>query len=116
MPTVPDDLPAGPRPMIAIVRAVPGHESQLAAAIDTLAPAVRAEPGCLEFRAFGDAANPGAFYLFEVYTDTSAFRAHLATAHVSKFLAEAAQHSTTDAGGLVQLVEFTDHLDDNGRA
>ena len=107
MPAVPVDLPPGPRPMVAIVHAKPGHEPQLANAITILAPAVRAEPGCIEFRAFRDPANPGAFYLFEVYADTDAFRAHLGTAHVSQFLTEAAQHSTTGAAGLVHLIELT---------
>ena len=105
MPAVPDDLPAGERPMIAIVRALPGHEAPLAAAISALTAAVRAEPGCMEFRPYRDATDPGVFYLYEVYTDTDAFRTHLGTGHVARFLVEAGQHSTTDAAGLVQLVD-----------
>ena len=105
MPAVPDDLPAGERPIIAIVRAVPGHEAPLAAAISVLAAAVRAEPGCMEFRPYRDAADPGVFYLYEVYADTDAFRTHLGTGHVARFFIEAGQHSTTDAHGLVQLVD-----------
>ena len=65
MPAVPDDLPAGPRPMVAVVRARIGHEPQLA------------------------------------------------TAHVEQFLSQAAQHSTTGADGLVQLIELTTLLGDN---
>lgn len=106
MPTVPDDLPAGERPMIAIVRALSGHETSLAAAIGALTAAVRAEPGCVEFRPHRDAGDPGVFYLYEIYADTDAFRTHLATGHVAHFLTEAAQHSTTDARGLVQLVDL----------
>ena len=63
MPQVGGDLPPGERPMVAVIRAVPGHEQPLAAAIATLTAAVRREPGCLEFRSFKDAANPGVFYL-----------------------------------------------------
>ena len=106
MPTVADDLPAGERPMIAVVRAVPGHEPQLANAVSTVTTAVRAEPGCLEFRPFRDATDPGLFYLYEIYADTDAFRTHLATPHVAHFFTEAAKHSTTDAQALVQLVEL----------
>lgn len=105
MPTVGDDLPAGERPMIALVRAFPGHEVQLAAAIASLTAAVRAEPGCLEFRSFRDATDPGMFYLYEIYADTDAFTTHLDTPHVARFFTEAAQHSTADARALVQLVE-----------
>jgi hypothetical protein len=41
MPQAGDDLPPGQRPMAAVIRAVPGHEAQLAAAIATLTTAVR---------------------------------------------------------------------------
>jgi quinol monooxygenase YgiN len=106
MPTVSDTLPPGERPMIAVIRAIRTHEPQLAAAFTTLAAAVRREPGCLEFRPFQDATNPGIFYLYEIYTDTAAFRLHLTADHVAHFFTELAAHSTTDAGALTQLVEL----------
>ena len=106
MPQVGDDLPPGERPMVAVIRAVPGHEHQLAAAIATLTTAVRREQGCLEFRPFQDVANSAVFYLYEIYADTDEFRAHLATDHVAHFFTELARHSTTDAKALVQLVEL----------
>ncbi|MGW6276902.1 putative quinol monooxygenase [Kribbella sp. NPDC055071] len=106
MPELGDDLPPGERPMVAIVRAVPGHEEQLATAIAQLAVAVRREPGCVEFRSFQDVAHAGVFYLYEIYTDTEAFRRHLATGHVAHFFTELAQHSATDAKALTQLVEL----------
>ena len=106
MPQVGDDLPPGQRPMVAVIRAVPGHEQQLAAAIATLTAAVRREPGCLEFRPFQDIAYPAVFYLYEIYADTGAFRLHLTTDHVAHFFTELAQHSTADASALVQLVEL----------
>jgi quinol monooxygenase YgiN len=46
------------------------------------------------------------FYLYEIYADIDAFRTHLATRHVAQFFAEAAQHTTSDARALVQLVEL----------
>jgi len=106
MPQVGGDLPPGERPMVAVIRAVPGHEQHLATAIAALTTAVRREQGCLEFRPFQDVANPGVFYLYEIYADTGAFRAHLATGHVAHFFTELARHSTTDATALVQLVEL----------
>jgi quinol monooxygenase YgiN len=106
MPQVGGDLPSGERPMVAVIRAVPGHEQPLAAAIATLTAAVRREPGCLEFRSFKAAANPGVFYLYEIYADISAFRAHLTTDHVAHFFTQLAQHSTADAQALVQLIEL----------
>lgn len=106
MPEVADDLPPGERPMVAVVRAVPGHEDRLAAAITVLTAAVRREPGCVEFRAFRDVAHPGTFHLYEIYAGTDAFRAHLTTGHVAHFFTELAEHSTADAGALTQLVEL----------
>ena len=105
MPQVGDDLPPGERPMVAFIQAVPGHEQQLAAAIATLTTAVRREQGCLESRPFQDLANPAVFhlYLYEIYADTGAFRAHLTTDHVAHFFTELTRHSTTDAKALVQL-------------
>ena len=93
--------------MAAAIRAVPGHEHQLAA-IATLTAAARREQGCLESRPFQDLANPAVFhlYLYEIYADTDAFRAHLATDHVAHFFTELARHSTTDAKALVQLIEL----------
>jgi quinol monooxygenase YgiN len=105
-PELGDDLPPGERPMVVVVRAVPGHGRQLAHAIATLTAAVRREPGCLEFRSFQAVTDPGAFYLYEIYTDTAAFRDHLTTGHVAHFFTELAQHSSTDARALVQLVEL----------
>ncbi|MFB9238087.1 putative quinol monooxygenase [Plantactinospora siamensis] len=106
MPAVSDDLPPGERPMIAVLHAVPGHETQLAAAVMTLAAAVRREPGCREFRAFRGIDAPGTFHLYEIYDDVQAFRAHLATGHVARFFSELAAHSTADAQALTQLVEL----------
>ncbi len=106
MPEVSDDLPPGERPMVAVVRAIPGHEDQLATAITALTAAVRREPGCREFRSFRDVAHPGTFHLYEIYADTDAFRAHLATGHVAHFFTELARHSTADAGALTQLIEL----------
>lgn len=105
MPSVADNLPTGERPMIAVVHAVDGHEDALAAAVSTLAAAVRAEPGCREFRAFRSIDDPGEFQLYEIYDDVDAFRVHLTTPHVAHFFTELAEHSTADAGALTQLVE-----------
>ncbi|GAB2807186.1 antibiotic biosynthesis monooxygenase [Actinoallomurus bryophytorum] len=106
MPRIGAGLPPGERPMIAAIRSIPGHEGRLAAAVATLTAAVRREPGCLEFRAFQDVADPGVLYLYEIYADTDAFRVHLTTDHVARFFTELARHSRTDAKALVQLVEL----------
>jgi len=50
--------------------------------------------------------EPRVFYFYEIYADTDAFRAHLATGHVAHFFTELARHSTTGAKALVQLIEL----------
>ncbi|MDQ7810710.1 hypothetical protein Q5425_43885 [Amycolatopsis sp. A133] len=60
----------------------------------------------MEFRAFRELADPGTFHRYEIYADTDAFRAHLATGHVAHFFTEPARHSTADAGALTQLGEL----------
>jgi quinol monooxygenase YgiN len=47
--------------------------------------AVRVEPGCLGFNAVFEKANPTRVWLFEIYTNLDAFRAHLETPHYKKY-------------------------------
>lgn len=106
LPDIPDDLPAGPRPMLAAVDALPGHADELRAAITELAAAVRREPGCQVFVPYTDLGTAGRFHLYEIYQDTGAFQDHLQTAHVHRFFGALAQHSSTTAQSLVQLAEL----------
>jgi quinol monooxygenase YgiN len=105
-PQIPANLPAGPRPMIAVVDAKPGHAPQLRTAIEELAAAVRCEPGCLTFIPYQDLGTDGRFHLYEIYHDLDAFKDHLQTTHVRTFFQALAQHSTTTAQNLTQLAEL----------
>ncbi|HEX5093230.1 MAG TPA: putative quinol monooxygenase [Burkholderiales bacterium] len=49
----------------------------------------RKEPGCRQFEALIDTADPTKVMLFEVYDDEKAFEAHQQTPHFKKYLAEA---------------------------
>lgn len=106
MPEVDEDLPAGPRPMVAVIDARPGHADALRAAVVTLATAVRQEPGCRTFVPYEEVAVPGRFHLHEVYADVGAFQDHLRTEHVRRFFDALAAHSTASAQNLVQLTEL----------
>jgi quinol monooxygenase YgiN len=46
---------------------------------------LREEPGCRQFDVCYDPAEPTHCFLYEVYRDEAAFRAHLATAHFKDF-------------------------------
>jgi len=46
------------------------------------------EPGCRRFDIAADAADPCRIFLYEIYDDTDAFDAHLASAHFQSFNAD----------------------------
>ncbi len=43
------------------------------------------EPGCLRFDVLRDTVAPNTFYLYEVYTDENAAKAHKATEHYARW-------------------------------
>ena len=46
---------------------------------------VQNEPGCLRFDVIQDSADPNRIWLYEVYVDQAAFKAHLQTPHFIKW-------------------------------
>lgn len=56
----------------------------LATIKDTAMRSVRDEPGCVRFDVFQDEGDENRFLLYEVYTDATAFEAHLATPHAQQ--------------------------------
>ncbi|MFJ8469225.1 putative quinol monooxygenase [Streptomyces swartbergensis] len=63
--------------LLAEFTAREGAEAQVAHLIGEYALKVRQEEGNLAFDVYTKAANPRAFWIFEVYRDEDAFRAHL---------------------------------------
>ena len=53
------------------------------------ADSLTGEAGCHRFDVCVDPKQPGRVFLYEIYADTAAFEAHLATAHFKTFDAEA---------------------------
>jgi quinol monooxygenase YgiN len=51
------------------------------AALRRLIPATRAEPGNIVYQCHRDPSDPRIFFLYEVYEDEDAFKAHGASAH-----------------------------------
>jgi quinol monooxygenase YgiN len=47
--------------------------------------AVRLEPGVLALYSVGDKENPAHVFVFEMYADVDAYKAHLETAHFKKY-------------------------------
>ena len=80
--------------MLALVvefRIKPAHIEAFDAAIRANAAAsVEREPGCRQFDVCRDAKDPTLFFLFEIYDDEAAIRAHLQSLHFLEMSAASA--------------------------
>lgn len=62
-----------------------GEERRFLEAVAQLAKSTRLEPGCLEYRFHRDTEDSRKFFLYELYADEQAYRAHQATEHFEKW-------------------------------
>lgn len=60
-------------------------EQFLAAGLADGRGSVRDEPGCFRFDVLKDQTNEHRFYLYEVYRDEAAFKAHMQTPHFQQW-------------------------------
>lgn len=68
--------------------AKPEHADALRAALCRQAEnSVTREEGCHRFDVSVDLSSPTTFFLYEIYTDETAFQHHLASAHYAEFSA-----------------------------
>nr|WP_245285227.1 putative quinol monooxygenase [Bradyrhizobium sp. WSM3983] len=56
-----------------------------AAVKEQIEAAVRLEPGVLALYSVADKENPAHVFVFEIYADAEAYKAHLETAHFKKY-------------------------------
>jgi quinol monooxygenase YgiN len=62
-------------------------EPYKAAVKEQIEAAVRLEPGVLALYSVADEENPAHIFVFEMYADVDAYKAHLETAHFKKYKA-----------------------------
>ena len=62
-------------------------EPYKAAVQEQIEAAVRLEPGVLALYSMADKENPAHIFVFEMYADVDAYKAHLETAHFKKYKA-----------------------------
>lgn len=60
-------------------------EPYKAAVKEQIEAAVRLEPGVLALYSVADKDNPAHVFVFEIYADVEAYKAHLETAHFKKY-------------------------------
>ncbi len=71
---------------VALIRARPGSESVVRAALAELQVHTRAEEGCRRYDLFESAATPGTYVTLEEWTDQAALDQHLGSAHIAAAL------------------------------
>ena len=72
--------------VIVFFEAKPAHIEEFKAAIaDNAAASVANEAGCQQFDVAQDPNNPSEFFLYEIYDDETAFKAHLEAEHFKHF-------------------------------
>ena len=77
--------------VVVFFEAKPEHVSDFKSAIlENAATSVRDEAGCRQFDVAPDASKPEQFFIYEIYDDEAAFKAHIATAHFKSFDAASA--------------------------
>jgi quinol monooxygenase YgiN len=72
--------------VVVFFEAKPEHVSDFKSAIlENAAASVRDEPGCRQFDVAQDPARAERFFLYEIYDDEAAFKAHIASPHFKSF-------------------------------
>jgi quinol monooxygenase YgiN len=67
-----------------------GEEERVLAVLEQLAPASRAEPGCLYYQPCRDRDDLGRFLIFEIYADEEAVQAHGESEHFRRLVLDEA--------------------------
>ncbi|MEZ5842464.1 MAG: putative quinol monooxygenase [Hyphomicrobiaceae bacterium] len=72
--------------VVVFFEAKPAHLAEFRHALLINArKSVEDEPGCRQFDVAADPLDENAFFLYEIYDDEAAFKAHLATDHFKLF-------------------------------
>ncbi|MFF1510993.1 putative quinol monooxygenase [Streptomyces sp. NPDC058326] len=74
--------------LLAEFTVLPGSEDRVAELVREYAARVREEPGNLAFEVYTKDSEPRAYWIFEVYANEAAFRAHVAAPYGPPFNAE----------------------------
>lgn len=62
--------------IVAVITAEPAHAEAVEQALQAAVPAVRTEPGCVQYDLHRDQSKPGRFVMIEQWHDEQALKAH----------------------------------------
>lgn len=88
MTTPPDDN-LDPLVVIAYMKATPGKEDELRAALTALVEPTRAEEGNVTYQLNEVIDEPGRFFFYENWASPALLEQHLAAPHIAELLAKA---------------------------
>ena len=74
--------------VVAVLKAQPGTEKEMEAALKAVLPNVKTEEGTLAFVLHKSVTEPGKFLCYEKYKDKEAFEAHTKTPHFGELFAK----------------------------
>ena len=96
--------------VVARLRAARGKGDALAALLSEQAVVVlKAEPGCLVYRAHRSTKDPELFLFYETYSDDAAFEAHRNAPHLAAFRQRREKEALTEGAVEVEIYRsFTD--------
>ena len=90
--------------VVARLRAAKGKGDALAALLSEQAAVVlKAEPGCLVYRAHRSTRDPELFLFYETYLDDAAFEAHRNAAHLTAFRQRREKEGLTEGAVEVEI-------------
>jgi quinol monooxygenase YgiN len=75
--------------LVAVIKAKPGSESTVQAALLSLVEPSRKEPGCLAYDIFASESAPGTFVSIERWKSQEDIDAHMASPHLAEAIAGA---------------------------
>ncbi len=77
-----------PLTVVAVFRARPGREDDLATTLSAMLGPTRAEDGCERYDLHRVDGDPGLFFFDEIWTTADAHATHVLTPHVQALLAQ----------------------------
>jgi quinol monooxygenase YgiN len=90
--------------VVARLRAAKGKGDALAALLsEQTAVVLKAEPGCLVYRAHRSTRDPELFLFYETYSDDAAFEAHRNAAHLASFRRRREKEGLTEGAVEVEI-------------
>jgi len=89
--------------IIAVITAEPAHADAVGQALQAAVPAVRAEPGCIQYDLHRDELKPGRFVMIEQWRDAQALTAHGEAAAFRKLSAVLDGRASLDVADLTKV-------------